>query len=90
MEGWTRASTPTSRGVGGRNQRQADVHKSIADLALAQGARDSLRHAAVQLVQDGNGSDRVVVKGSDGAYTQLNASKGVLLATAAMRRTWSA
>ena len=36
----------------------------------------------MQLVQDGNGAvTGVVVKGATTAYTQLNASKGVLLAT---------
>ena len=68
--------------VGGRVQRLADVHKSIADLAVAQGAEIRFNTPAVQLVQDENGAvTGVVVKGSDGAYTQLNASKGVLLAT---------
>lgn len=82
MEGWTRCVNANITWVGGRNQRQADVHKSIADLALAQGAEIRFDTPAVQLVQDGNGAvTGVVVKGSDGAYTQLNASKGVLLAT---------
>lgn len=82
MEGWTRCVNANITWVGGRTQRLADVHKSIADLALAQGAEIRFNTPAVQLVQDENGAvTGVVVKGSDGAYTQLNASKGVLLAT---------
>lgn len=82
MEGWTRCVNANITWVGGRIQRLADVHKSIADLAVAQGAEIRFNTPAVQLVQDENGAvTGVVVKGSDGAYTQLNASKGVLLAT---------
>ena len=82
MEGWTRCVNANITWVGGRTQRLADVHKSIADLAVAQGAEIRFNTPAVQLVQDENGAvTGVVVKGSDGAYTQLNASKGVLLAT---------
>lgn len=67
MEGWTRCVNANITWVGGRNQRQADVHKSIADLALAQGAEIRFDTPAVQLVQDGNGAvTGVVVKGSDG------------------------
>ena len=36
MEGWTRCVNANITWVGGRTQRLADVHKSIADLALAQ------------------------------------------------------
>ena len=68
MEGWTCCVNANITWVGGRNQRQADVHKSIADLALAQGAEIRFDTPAVQLVQDGNGAvTGVVVKGSDGA-----------------------
>ena len=82
MEGWTRCVNANITWVGGRTQRLADVHKSIADLAVAQGAEIRFNTPAVQLVQDESGAvTGVVVKGSDGAYTQLNASKGVLLAT---------
>lgn len=80
MEGWTRCVNANITWVGGRNQRQADVHKSIADLALAQGAEIRFDTPAVQLVQDGNGAvTGVVVKGSDGApHSALLNSYGIV------------
>ena len=80
MEGWTRCVNANITWVGGRNQRQADVHKSIADLALAQGAEIRFDTPAVQLVQDGNGTvTGVVVKGSDDApHSALLNSYGIV------------
>lgn len=82
MEGWTRCVNANITWVGGRNQNQAGVHQSIVDFAVANGAEVRYETPAVQLVQGEDGAvTGVVVKNADGTYAQINAAKGVMLAT---------
>ena len=82
MEGWTRCLNASVTWAGGRNEQMADVHTAIADFAVNSGAEIRYETPAVQLVQDESGAvTGVIVKDADGMYTQLDAGRGVILAT---------
>lgn len=82
MEGWTRCINANITWAGGRNEEMAAVHKSIAAFAVERGAEIRYETPAVQLVKSDTGTvTGVIVKNVDSSYTQLNAEKGVFLAT---------